>query len=184
VGARPSPRAPSSERIRRSLDRILKKNVLCAVATVAAGGRAHIHICYFAVSPRLELFFLSDPRSRHAANLRRRPSAAIAVFSSAQSWGGPDRGAQLFGSCARVPPGGQLWARRIYSDRFPGLARNRSVRKLAFYRFAIQRATVLDEREFGDAVLADWSARGRRRPAPRGRDGHPASKGASTARSK
>ena len=115
----------------------------------------------FAVSPELDLFFLSDPRSRHASNLGRRPSAAIAVFSSEQSWGGQDRGAQLFGRCARVPPGGKERARRIYAARFPELAMNPSVRQLAFYRFVTRRVTVLDEREFGDAVLVKL-AMGRR----------------------
>ena len=153
MSARRSPRSPGEGRIRRSLDRILKQNVLCAVATIGPRGRAHIHICYFAASPELELFFLSDPRSRHAANLRRHPSAAIAVFSSEQSWGGQDRGAQLFGRCARVPLGGKERARRIYGARFPELATNPSVRRLAFYRFVTRRVTVLDEREFGDAVL-------------------------------
>jgi hypothetical protein len=157
VSARRSARSPSERGIRRSLDRILKQNVLCAVATVGARGRAHIHICYFAPSSELELFFLSDPRSRHAANLRRRPSAAIAVFSSEQRWGGPDRGAQLFGRCAPVPPGGEERARRVYSARFPKIATNPSVRGLAFYRFVTRRVTVLDEREFGDAVLVKLS---------------------------
>lgn len=157
MSARRSPRPPSEDRIRRSLDRILEQNVLCAVATVGSGGRAHINICYFAASPDLELFFLSDPRSRHSTNLRRRPSAAVAVFSSEQSWGGPDRGAQLFGRCAPVPPAGEERARRVYTARFPELATNPSVRGLAFYRFVTRRVTVLDEREFGDAVLVKLS---------------------------
>ena len=157
MSARRSPRSPGEARIRRSLDRILTQNVLCAVATIGPRERAHIHICYFAASPSLELFFLSDPRSRHAANLRRHPSAAIAVFSSEQSWGGQDRGAQLFGRCARVPPGGEERARRIYGARFPELETNPTIRGLAFYRFMPRRVTVLDEREFGDAVLAKLS---------------------------
>jgi hypothetical protein len=157
VSAPGSPRSPSEGRIRHSLERILKQNVLCAVATVGTRGQAHVHICYFAASSELELFFLSDPRSRHATNLDRRPSAAIAVFSSEQSWGGRDRGAQLFGRCAPVPAGGKERARRIYGARFPGLARNPTVRGLAFYRFVTRRVAVLDEREFGHAVLVRLS---------------------------
>ena len=157
MGARRSARSPRERRIRRSLDRILKQNVLCAVATVGPRRRAHVHICYFAASPDVELFFISDARSRHATNLRRHPSAAIAVFSSEQGWGGRDRGAQLFGHCAPVPPGGKERARRIYGARFPDLATNQSVRGLAFYRFVTRRVTVLDEREFGDAGLVKLS---------------------------
>lgn len=152
----------------RSLIRILDENVLCAVSTIDARTRAHIHICYFAASPDLELFFLSDPRSRHAANLRRRSSAAIAVFSSTQRWGGSDRGAQLFGRCAPVSPAQQRRARRIYKRRFPGLATNRTAAGLAVYRFVTRRATVLDEPEFGDAVVVELDAgRPPRRRRPR-----------------
>jgi len=162
------PLAPSHARVRRSLDRILDDNVLCSVATVGPGGRAHIHVCYFAVSRRLELFFLSDPGSRHAANLRKHPSAAIAVFSSAQTWGGPDRGAQLFGRCSRVGSMGRRKALRIYRQRFPALRQNRAARALALYRFETNRATVLDEREFGDAVFVELAmSRRLARPAPR-----------------
>jgi len=167
VGAGRSPRAPSQERIRHSLDRILDENVLCAVATVGTGGRAHIHVCYFAASPRLDLFFLSDPASRHAANLRQHPSAAVAVFSSAQTWGGPDRGTQLFGRCTRVAPARRRRGLGIYRRRFPALAQSPAARELALYRFVTDRATVLDEAEFGDGVLVDLDTR--RRPArPRG----------------
>ena len=168
MSARRSPRSPSEARVRRSLDRILRQNVLCAVATVGAGGRAHIHICYFAATQELELFFLSDLRSQHATNLRRRASAAIAAFSSRQRWGGPDRGAQLFGRCGPVPPEGKARARRIYGARFPGLATDPSIRGLAFYRFVTRRVTVLDEREFGDAVLVKLAI-GRRPVQPPGR---------------
>jgi len=167
VGAGGLPLAPSRARVRRSLDRILDDNVLCSVATVGPDGRAHIHVCYFAVSRRLELFFLSDPASRHAANLRHHPSAAVAVFSSAQAWGGPDRGAQLFGRCTQVAPARRRRGLGIYRRRFPGLAQNPAARELALYRFVTARATVLDEREFGDAVFVGLDTR--RRPArPRG----------------
>ena len=79
------------------------------------------------------------------------------MFSSEQSWGGRDRGAQLFGHCAPVPPGGKERARGVYGARFPELATNQSVRGLAFYRFVTRRVTVLDEQEFGDAVLVKLS---------------------------
>jgi uncharacterized protein YhbP (UPF0306 family) len=153
VAAHHSQRLPARNRIRRSLLRLLEGTPVCAVSTVGRGGRAHVHICYFAFSANLELFFLSDAGSRHAANLRMNRSAAIAVFSSDQTWGGPDRGAQLFGSCAPVPPSGRNRARRLYQQRFPTFRRDRVARELVLYRFSTRRAQVLDEREFGDAVL-------------------------------
>lgn len=167
MGASRSRPSPARSRARRSLFRILRANVLCAVSTVGPRGRAHVHICYFAFSAAPELFFLSDPRSRHAVNLRRHRSAAIAVFSSTQTWGGPDRGAQLFGRCAPVPRSGRKRARRLYRQRFPAFTVDRAARDLVLYRFVTRRARVLDEREFGDAALVDLSLPRRRGPAPR-----------------
>ncbi len=154
--------SPSRDRVRRSVLRILGENVLCAVSTVGAGGRAHVHICYFAFSTDLRLFFISDPRSRHAANLRLRRSAAVAVFSSTQTWGGPDRGVQLFGTCTRVSPPATKAGWRVYQERFPDSATHRSARRLALYQFRTRRLALLDEREFGDGVLVQLSAEGLR----------------------
>jgi len=150
-----APRTETRGQVRRSLLRLLEENVLCAVSTVGPGGRAHVHICYFAFSRALELFFLSDPRSRHATNLRFGGSAAVAVFSSTQTWGGRDRGAQLFGRCARVPPAGRTRARRIYQQRFPAFATHPAARELALYRFRTRQVSVLDEQEFGEAALVE-----------------------------
>jgi len=72
-------RAFSEAPVRRSVLRILRENVLCSLSSVSPGNRAHVNTAYFCYSPDLELFFLSDPRSRHVRNLKVNPSAAIAV---------------------------------------------------------------------------------------------------------
>src|SRR5438309_6451637 len=76
--------------------RILKANRLCSIATVASGNRAHINTAFFAYSPSLGLSFLSDPDSLHSRHLSARPSVAMTVFDSRQSWDDPGRGLQLF----------------------------------------------------------------------------------------
>jgi uncharacterized protein YhbP (UPF0306 family) len=149
-------------RVRRSLLRILRKNPLCAVATVTSRGRAHVHICYFAFSEELELFFLSEPSSGHARNVRTNRSAAAAVFSSAQTWGGPDRGVQLFGSCALVSQARARMAAATYAARFPAYLHRPSSASLRFYRLRPTALKLLDEREFGDAVFIE----ARLRPSP------------------
>ena len=80
---------------RATLLRVLGDNVLCAIATVSTGGRPHVSTAYFCVSPALELYFLSHPRSLHCRNLAARPTAAIAVFSSSQGWRTRSRPAAL-----------------------------------------------------------------------------------------
>src|SRR3990172_9503650 len=88
-GGHPIAKRFSPTRLRRSVDRILRTTVLCAMATVR-GAQAHINTAYFCYSPDLELFFLSDPRSTHARNVGANPSMAMAVFSSTQVWGKSD----------------------------------------------------------------------------------------------
>ena len=164
--------------------RILRNNVLCSIATVR-GNRAHINTAYFACSPDLELYFLSAPDAVHCRNLGANPSMAVTVFSSAQTWGKPDRGIQLFG-VAREARGRQAEAaERCYAKRFPAYAltvagtseanrrQARQLRSYRFYRFVPTKAKILDEREFGGGVFVVVaisrrllrSARGQRRVA-------------------
>jgi len=104
------------EPVRRSLFRILRENVLCSMATVATGNRAHINTAYFCYSRALELFFLSDPGSLHCRNLAEHPSMAMTIFRSAQAWGNPDRGVQLFGTCREAKGPHARNAERLYGE--------------------------------------------------------------------
>ena len=155
----------SDERIRRSIFRILRENVLCSMSTVGPGNRPHINTAYFCHTSDLELYFLSDPSSQHCRNLERSPSLAMTVFRSAQEWGGYDRGIQLFGTCRRTHGRGAREAERVYAARFSpyakwmkgrGPAERRQaalLRSYAFFRFLPSRIKILDEREFGGAIF-------------------------------
>ena len=155
----------SDERIRRSISRILRENVLCSMSTVAPVNRAHINTAYFCYTPELVLYFLSDPDSRHGRNLERSPSLAMTIFKSAQEWGGQDRGLQLFGTCRRTRGRGANEAERVYAARFSpyakwmkgmspaGRQQAALLRSYAFYRFLPSRIKILDEREFGGAIF-------------------------------
>jgi uncharacterized protein YhbP (UPF0306 family) len=140
----------SERRVRQAVFRVLKSNVLGAMATVAPDGRAHIHTCYFSYTQALELFFLSHPRSQHCRNLLANPSTAVAVFSSSQLWAGPDRGLQLFGTCAEAAGAG---AARCYAARFPDYATEQTPPEYRLYGVTVHSLKILDEREFGDAVF-------------------------------
>lgn len=144
--------------------RILRNNVLCSIATLR-GNRAHINTAYFAYSPALELYCLSAPDSVHCRNLEVNPSMAMTVFSTAQTWGKPDRGMQLFG-VARQARGHQAdVAERWYARRFRAYAlavagaseanrrQARQLRSYRFYRFVPTKLKILDEREFGSGVF-------------------------------
>src|SRR3989442_4547857 len=104
-------------RIHRSVFRILRDNALCSMSTVAPGNRAHINTAYFCYSPDLNFYFLSDPDSLHCKNVERNPSMAMMVMNSSQTWGGTDRGIQLFGACHRVRGRAAKEAERRYASR-------------------------------------------------------------------
>jgi uncharacterized protein YhbP (UPF0306 family) len=143
-----------------SIQSILRRNVLCSMATVTPGGIAHINTAYFAFSPKLEFCFFSFPDSRHARNLLRNSSMSMAVFDSNQHWGRPDRGLQLFGRC-RVASA--LWKTRmttLYAHRFPGFWKwQRAVEReggafpLNVYRFVPTELKLFDERIFGRGIF-------------------------------
>src|SRR6266571_9301605 len=88
---------PATRRLMAMTRRLLDQSTLCAIATVSPGTRAHVNTAYFAWGPSFEIGWLSAPEARHSRNIRANPSAAIVVYRSTQSWGGSDRGIQLFG---------------------------------------------------------------------------------------
>jgi len=155
----------SESAVQQSIRRILRENVLCSMSTIGPPNRPHINTAYFCYSPSMEFFFLSDAGSAHCRNLDRSPSMAMAVFRSTQTWGGSDRGLQLFGTGhPATGPSGRR-ASQFYGKRFPEYARivaSRSgtakraadqLRSYTFYRFVPRTVKILDEREFGGAVF-------------------------------
>jgi uncharacterized protein YhbP (UPF0306 family) len=165
TGERTSTRLPAA-RVRQTIARILKKNTLCAIATVAPDGGVHVNTAYFAWSAGLELYFLSHPASRHCRNLAAHPGIAIAVFDSPQTWGELDRGLQLFGNCREARGPAARKAARTYAARFKPYATwqaeldtDDTAREYRFYRFVTRRVKVFDEREFGGAVFVTATVR-------------------------
>jgi uncharacterized protein YhbP (UPF0306 family) len=165
-GAQLDLRGLSEGQLRKSILRTLGENVLCSIATVTAEGRAHINAAYFCYSSELELYFLSHPASLHCRNLSANPSAGVTVFSSSQTWGGPDRGLQLFGTCCRAKGAPAAKAERLYGERFPEYARWRAnlneddaAREYHFYRLLTARLKALDEETFGEAVFISADVR-------------------------
>jgi len=160
--------------LRRSILRILRENVLCSMATVNSVNRAHINTAYFSYSDDLELFFLSDRSARHCRNLVPNPSMAVAVFSTTQVWGTPDRGLQCFGTSRETRGRQREQAERSYGRRFAEYTRwmkalphdhptVSQLRSYGFYRFVPRSITIFDERALGPGVFVEVDViRGRR----------------------
>jgi uncharacterized protein YhbP (UPF0306 family) len=134
-------------RLRSLAERLLDASTLCSIATVTPRGRAHVNTAYFAWTPELDVVWLSDPQAQHSRNIRANGSVAVAVYDSAQTWGKPDRGIQLFGT-AREDDG----ADAPYAARFPDYRRS----DLGAYRLYVvraQRLKLFDEPELGSGVF-------------------------------
>ena len=165
AGLRTVRRAWSEPRVQKSLSRILRENVLCSISTISARSRAHINTAYFSCSPDLEVYFLSDTGSIHCRNLERNASMAMTIFRSAQAWGRPNRGVQLFGTGRLADGADAERAERLYGSRFPAYLRytrspkakdrkmGAQLRSYRFYRFVPRTVKILDEREFGGGVF-------------------------------
>ncbi len=88
-------------RLRTSVLRVLRENVLCSMATVSRVNRAHINTAYFSYSDDLELFFLSDRSSSHCRNLVPNPSMAVPSSARSRCGGHPTVDCNVSGPAAR-----------------------------------------------------------------------------------
>jgi uncharacterized protein YhbP (UPF0306 family) len=143
---------------------LLDASTLCAIATVAPRGGAHVNTAYFAWSPDFDIVWLSEPAADHSRNLSRNSSTAIAVYDSRHVWGKQDRGIQLFGTAAPLSGRAADAARDVYGERFPEAA-NTDLTGYAVYRFRPRRLKLFDELAFGRGVFVTAAVRSRGRLA-------------------
>lgn len=153
-----SNRPVSSRRITALARNLLDASPLCAIATVSARDGAYVNTAYFAWSPEFDLLWLSDPDAEHSRNLRANPTAAVAVYDSAQSWGESDRGIQLFGSARQIRGSVERDAERSYAARFP-LYEPAELSGYRVFRFRPRRMKIFDEVALGGGVFVTATVR-------------------------
>lgn len=141
----------SAARLEAVARRLMNASPLCALATVAPRDRAHINHMYFAWGDSFQVFWISDPDSIHSRNLGRNRSAAITVYKSAQVWGRPDRGIQLFGTAGEVGGVQAREAERAYGARFRDFGGVDE--SLRYYRFRPGTVKLFDERSLAPGTL-------------------------------
>lgn len=147
-----SSRRVAATRITTLARRLLDASTLCAISTVSRPGRAYVNTAYFAWSSTFRLVWLSAPEATHSKNLRSNPSAAVAVYDSTQTWGGPDRGIQLVGTARELSGRTAAEAERLYAQRFPAYTVTHLAR-YRFYRFDPRRLKIFDEQALGGGVI-------------------------------
>jgi uncharacterized protein YhbP (UPF0306 family) len=141
----------SAPRMTQVARRLLDAAPLCALATVAPGGRAHVNTMYFVRSGDWDLVWISAPTSQHSRNVRERGTAAIAVFDSHQHWGGRDRGIQVFGRASELGGRAARDALAAYGRSFEpdeGI-----LGRYAAYRLRPSLLKLFDERAFGSGTF-------------------------------
>lgn len=142
----------SAARLKSIARRLLNASTLCAISTVDPDGRPHINTAYFAWSASLDIVWLSAPEAGHSRNIRQHPSVAIAVYDSRQTWGGSDRGIQLFGTARETKGRAVRDADRLYGRRFKVYAHDDSG-DYRLYLFRPRTLKLFNERELGGATF-------------------------------
>jgi len=99
------------------------------------------------LGPSFEFVWLSAPEARHPRNIRANPSAAIAAYCSTQTWGGSDRGIQLFGRARELRGRDARAAEQLYARRFKAYAPDLDAYR--FYRLRPRRVRLFDEHALG-----------------------------------
>lgn len=161
MGIARSNRRVATSRLAASAHDLLEASTLCAIATVDRRGRSYINTAYFAWNRDFQIVWLSEPRAQHSKNLAAHDSAAIAVFDSAQTWGNPDRGIQLFGRAHALTADDD--ARELYTARFPRFA-DANLGAYRFYRFRAERLKLFDETNLGGGTFVSASLDRARKP--------------------
>ncbi len=145
--------------------RVLTEVSTLTLATSDREGRPWASPVYFVLGDGLDLWFLSDVRTRHGRNLLERPWAAAAAYPATWAWEAI-RGVQLEGPVDRIPsedPAWEaMWAR--FQARFPDVAPLLPLaRRHPFWRLRPRWIRILDNRRGWG-----WKVEG---PLPEGAEG-------------
>ena len=102
-----------------SIGGVLERSELAALAT-ERDGEPHVATVSYAYTKDMTLYFISAQADVHSQDLAANPSAAVAVWTTPETWGSNLQGLQLFGTCEELGVGAEfLAAMRLYLARFP-----------------------------------------------------------------
>lgn len=152
-----------SDRIAKSVARILEATQLCSMATVSEGNISHINTAFFCYDDRLDIYFVSQVSSVHTQNIARNPSMAVSIFDTHQPWDDWKMGLQFFGTARSSDKHEFKHGGELYKERFPDYKKwlhslGRAVAKSAvppFFVFRATRVKILDEEDFGEETFVE-----------------------------
>lgn len=134
---------------------ILAETNSCTLATVEEDGSPRATPMFFAFDDQLRIYFLSDPKTVHVANLLRDSRVAMGFYPEVAGWK-EIRGLQMKGSAEVIPDLELDQAWETYQARFPFLSEiPEAVEVSVLYRFEPQWVRIIDNRR-GFAFQVSW----------------------------
>ena len=110
---------PLTEAWRSKIADFLAQRIALTVSTVSPNGSPRAADVYFCSDANLNLYFYSDPASRHSRNIARDPRVAAAGRIESMDWR-EIKGVQLEGEAVRVDDLDERQAAwRMMCDKFP-----------------------------------------------------------------
>jgi len=149
----------NDEKLNESINRILSNNKLGTFATIN-NNESYINTAYYCFNSKMDLYFISDPVTQHAQNIKTNPSMAIAINKSDQSWDNAKCGLQLFGKCEQAKGLTLIEGTALYLKRFVGLKQwitnaddfIKGAINSQMYIFKVSKIKLFDEETFGEEV--------------------------------
>ena len=148
----------NQETLRPAIRRMLEAHGTATLATAGPDGPWAAAV-FYASDAGLNLYFVTDPGTRHGGNLRNDARVAGAIHADVSNWNDV-RGLQLEGTARIVPETERPAALEIYLRRFPNVRRlaqtpaNDEERRIGarlgcipLWRLAPSRIRIIDNRE-------------------------------------
>jgi uncharacterized protein YhbP (UPF0306 family) len=111
------PRAPAIEGLRSRIAEFLGSHTTLTLATVGEDGLPAAAAVFYAHDADLDLYFLSEGRTRHGQNLAVNPQVAGTIQADGQDWRSI-QGLQLRGHASLVQVSGFAHAAAVYGRKF------------------------------------------------------------------
>ena len=137
---------------------MLEAHGTATLATAGPGGPWAAAV-FYASDADLNLYFVTDPGTRHGGNLRDDARVAGAIHADVSDWNDV-RGLQLEGTARMVPDAGRAAALEIYLRKFPEVRRlceapandaecqiGSRLARIPLWRLAPSRIRIIDNRE-------------------------------------
>jgi hypothetical protein len=106
-----------TESLHARIAAFLELHTTLTLATVGDDGQPAAAAVFYAQDAGLNLYFLSEARTRHGRNLTLTPQAAGAIHADGQDWRSI-RGLQVRGVASPVPAAGYAHAAAVYGRKF------------------------------------------------------------------